>query len=396
VVSGTTPGCDRPRVGHRFDPDADAIPPALPADTRAAQATAAPCPPDRMPMDSDATRVGRQLAALLDERGYHPVVVFGSSAAGKTTLLTSLLAYLQVDGDAGVEVALGAPLAIDDADYGTWAHEEATGVFYRSVEEFIAGRTQPATMSPRPFFVPVVIRPPGRLPEARFAFLESRGDWYNPDTESNAFFRRLRDEIAALLLHFPKGISFLHVAPYTQLATWDEDTGLHAARDAALRRQADLALVGALNAYRAVRATKHRDAHLLLVTKWDAYAAPDGTESSFVAPTLDEVTAVARERYPRGLAAFLTLGLGAPQAWQKQLMQYCAGIISGRTVTQPGTELRAQLNRYPRVLWNWLYENATRDAGRRQMLFPRSPDRSRAWSARLDALLARALRLLGV
>ena len=393
MVSRPDERFDAPRAGHRFDPDAGPAPAR--ADVEPVHAISATPATEHLP-DSDATRVGRQLAAQLEARDYHPVVVFGSSAAGKTTLLTSLLAYLQVDDAAQVEVELGAPFAIDDEGYGRWAHEEATGLFFRSVEEFIAGRTQPATMSPRPFFVPVVIRPPGRLPEMRFAFLESRGDWYNPDTASNAFFRRLRDEIAAVLLHYPKGISFLHVAPYTQLATWDPDAGLHEARDAALRGQADLALVGALNAYRAVRAVKHRDAHLLLLTKWDAHAAPDGSESTFIAPALDEVVDVARERYPRGFAAFGTLALGAAQPWQKQVMQYCAGIISGRTVTRPGGELREQLHRYPRVLWNWLYENATRDAGQRRGLFPRRRSAHGTWSKRVDGVLARVLRLLGV
>lgn len=382
-----------PHAGHRFESGPGAVVARAPIDPT--PPGAAPHAAQRVP-DSDATRVGRQLATHLEARGYHPVVVFGSSAAGKTTLLTSLLAYLQVDDAAQVEVELGEAFPIDEDGYGRWAHEEATGLFFRSVEEFIAGRTQPATMSPRPFFVPVVIRPPGRLPEMRFAFLESRGDWYNPDTASNAFFRRLRDEIAAVLLHYPRGMSFLHVAPYTQLATWNEDAGLHEARDAALREQADLALVGALNAYRTVRAVKHRDAHLLLLTKWDAHAAPAGAGSSFVAPSLEEVAGVARERYPRGLAAFLNPGLGAAQPWQRQVMQYCAGIISGRTVARPGAELRAQLHRYPRVLWNWLYTNATRDAGQRHPLFPQRPARGPAWSARFDEALARLLRMLGV
>jgi hypothetical protein len=355
-----------------------------------------PTPRARLGTSESAVRVGRQLAEQMDERGYHPVVIFGSSASGKSSLLTSLLAYLQVDDGAKIQLRLGEPFALDDDAYGQWAHDEATGFFYRSVEEFIGGVAHAATLSPNPFFIPVVIKPHGNLPEMKFAFLESRGDWYNPEEESNEFFQRLREEISSVLVNYQKGISFLHIAPYTQVMTWDESAASQQSRDIALRQKADLALVGALNSYKAVRVVKHRDAHLFLVTKWDAYAAPGGSTGSFSSPSVEEVTAVARERYPRAYAAFLNLSLEEQAGWQKQLMQYCSGVISGRSVSRPSNELRGQIFRYPRVLWSWLYANATRDTGHRESLFPAPPPRTPTLMDKFNEALSKFMRWLGV
>lgn len=342
-------------------------------------------------------RLGRQLAGQMDEQGYHPVVLFGSSASGKSSLLASLLAYLQVDTTAKVEIQLGDRLLLDDQDYGSWAHDEATAFFYRSVEEFIGGTAHPATVSKNPFFIPVVLKPHNGMPEAKFAFLESRGEWYQPKMETNEVFQRLREEVSGVLLNFPKGISFLHVAPYTQVNTWDEDAASQQVRDVKLRHEADLALVGALNAYKAVRPLKHQDAHLFLVTKWDAYAPPGAPSGSFSSPTVDEVTGVAKDRYSRGFSAFFNLNLGDDQhRWQKQIMQYSSGLISGRSILAPTGDVKDQVYRYPRVMWNWLYENATRSDGACRKLFASPPPPKPTLMDGGRAALARILRFMGV
>lgn len=51
-------------------------------------------------------------------------------------------------------------------------------------------------------------------------------------------------------------------------------------------------------------------------------------------------------------------------------MQYSSGLISGRSILAPTGDVREQVYRYPRVLWNWLYENATRGGGHARKLAP--------------------------
>lgn len=343
-----------------------------------------------------AQRMGRQLAAQMEEQGYHPVVLFGSAASGKSSLLASLLAYLQVDTSAKVQIQLGDQLILDDDAYGSEAHKEASTFFYRSVEEFIGGKAHASTQAKYPFFIPVVLKPHGNLPEMKFAFLESRGEWYQPKMDTNEVFQRLKEEVSGVLLNFSKGISFLHVAPYTQVNTWDEDAVSQQGKDLQLRKEADLALVGALNAYKIVRPLKHEDAHLFLISKWDAYAPPGSPTGSFSAPSVEEVQGVALERYSRGYTAFCSLHLGDQDLWQKQIMQYSSGLISGRSILAPTGDVREQVYRYPRVLWNWLYENATRGGGHARKLFPNPPPPKPTLAEKCRLVLARILKAMGV
>jgi hypothetical protein len=343
-----------------------------------------------------AVKMGRHLAEQLEEQGYHPVVVFGSSNSGKTSMLASLLAYLQVAIETGVEIQLGAPIVVDDHAYGQWAHDEATTFFHRSIQEWLGGVAHAKTISPNPFFIPVIIRPQGNLPEARFAFLEGNGEWYQPDADTNAYFKPLKEEISGVLRHFQKGASFIHVAPFTQIASWEEPSQGKQHIESSEMSKANLGLVGAINSYNAVRTVKHRDAHLFLITKWDAYAPPGRIDGVFSAPALEEVESVAKHKYQQSYAAFANMNLGDEVRWRKQIMQYCAGMISGREILKPTAENKEQLNRYPRVLWNWLYNNATRDDGHARDLFPKPVPRPSTVFERFERALARVLKWMGV
>ncbi len=42
-----------------------------------------------------ADGTGRRMADRLREKGYHPVIIFGASLSGKSTLLSSLFGYLK-------------------------------------------------------------------------------------------------------------------------------------------------------------------------------------------------------------------------------------------------------------------------------------------------------------
>jgi hypothetical protein len=342
---------------------------------------------------SDQESAGRQLAQQMQALGYHPVVIFGSTSSGKTTLLGSLLSYIQKDHDAGAEISLGEEFSIAGSEYGSWAHEKAAAFFFRGVQEHINERTQAATRTQYPFFIPVILKPRGGLPEVKIALLESNGEWYNAETGSDRFFQKLRDEIAGLLHNYGDGVSFLHLAPVTQLEQYRQGVEGDRSKDEALRHAADLALVGCFNAYRDIRPVKNNDRHLLLLTKWDAHAKPMDPRDNFFAPSLAEVKDIARQKYPQAYVAFVNLSLGDTDATAKQIMQYCSGIISGREVLRQSAEVDMQIRRYPRALWNWIYRGALHDPREQRLLYSEPKPAEPSLIQRLHAKL---LRLLGV
>lgn len=348
----------------------------------------APAPPEPA---GDPENAGRQLAQQMLELGYHPVVIFGSTSSGKSTLLGSLLSYMQRDSAAGVEISFGDEFMISGSEYGKSAHEKASAFFFRGVQDHINARMQAATRTEFPFFIPVVLRPGGDLPPVKLALLESNGEWYNPDLDTDRFFRKMRAEIAGLLRNFSGGVSFLHLAPVTQIEQYRETQDDDRSKNGALLRAADLALVGCFNAYRDIRPTKHSDRHLLLVTKWDGHVKPEHASGKFSAPDLADVKDVARNRYPQAYAAFVNLSGGG--AGSKQIMQYCSGIISGREMLAQPPEIEAQLRRYPRALWNWIYRGATSDRPNLRPLYTEpTPPPPTFW----QRLVARIDRLFGV
>lgn len=304
--------------------------------------------------DTDASALGKLIAENMDELGYHPVIIFGSSFSGKSSLLGSLLAYFQVDTSKEVGISLGDPLVPTSSEHGKEAIAKAEAFFYRSVQEFIGGEAHQATKTPFPFFIPVVIRPKNK-PEMRFAFMESAGEWYKPNKDSDRFFQSLKSEIEGVLRHYQKGISLIHIAPYTQSSV--RDGAVSPEHEKNEIKDASLALVGALDSYTRFRTFKSSDHHMFLVTKWDAYTDQGLEIADILAnPDMAAVEEFANEKYTQGFAAFKGLPL---ESNQKTIMQYCSGLISGRAIIKPSKEMTPILYRYPQTMWNWLYRNAS-------------------------------------
>jgi len=171
------------------------------------------------------------------------------------------------------------------------------------------------------------------------------------------------------LKHYQKGISFIHVAPYTQINVmeenkYDSDTNTQEINDASL------AIVGALNSYEQLRIFKDNDTHMFLITKWDASAKNNILGHLQFVETVD-VETIARTLYTRGFAAFNNLHIDPNQ---KNIMQYCSGLISGKNIIKANSELKPILDKYPQTMWNWLYGNATElnsETNRRLALIPK-------------------------
>jgi hypothetical protein len=316
--------------------------------------------PDKSEIESDLQpeKIGRLISERMQDLGYHPVIVFGSANAGKSTLLSSLISYLKTESESGVGIYIGDTIVPVSSDYGRWAIEQANAFFFRGIQEFMLGTANQATKADRPFFIPVRIVPKDK-PEIKLAFMESNGEWYKPDIKSARYFQDLKDEINAVLINFQRGISFLHVAPYTQVEAWSSAQIDHEVNKNEIML-ADGALVGAMNSYEAVRPFKSDDAHMLIMTKWDARRDEDNSttlEDALLNVPDSLLITTLLGQYQQGFSAFNSLNISLER---KRMMRYCAGIIKGREVVTPNPELQKILDRYRKNLWNWLYANATR------------------------------------
>lgn len=343
--------------------------------------------------DQSAAAVGRLIAEQMESHEYHPVVIFGSANAGKSVLLGSLFSYLQIDAHAAIGIQLGEPFLPNTDDFGRKSYELAETFFYRDVQEFLNGTAHAATASPFPFFIPIRIIPKNK-PEIKIAFMESRGEWYKPEPDSGRYFPIMKAEINSVLTHYQRGISFIHIAPYTQTKTWAEgidDPGVEKTEI----NNANLALVGAFNAYEKTRAFKEEDSHLFLMTKWDAHQRNNGhssLENTLTNVDPQDFEAILKKLYLKGYTSFNNINIDIKQ---KSQMQYCAGIMSGREIIQANEDVREILKRYPQTLWNWLYANATRCHPRMQkkalQLFPKPTPARKNMLDHLNSLFDRIL-----
>lgn len=309
--------------------------------------------------DLSEEKIGRLIAEKMQDHGFHPVVIFGSPYSGKSTMLQSLFGCLMTEVDQGIGIYLDESMIPEGTAYGRFARESAHAFFYRGMQEFIDGKGEQKTRARFPFFIPVRIVPPNK-PEVRIAFMESDGEWYKPNKDTPRYYKELREEINGILLNYQRGITFLHVAPYTQLKTWTSEKGSEEQNKQEIR-DADSALVGALNSYESVRPFKTDDSHMMIMTKWDA-RKPNGQHESLEEALLnvsdESLSSALVSQYQQGFSVFNSLKIPKDR---KRLMRYCAGIMREREVVPPKTpELQAALNQYRQNLWNWIYSNATR------------------------------------
>ena len=338
-IAEAAPVAPADRVGD------DAPPPAM-ADRPEAQATGVPVPP-APPVRRDSPRAN-SFAERLRLSGRHPVLVFGTSTSGKSTLLVSLFHCLSKNRD--INVRLGEPIFDVGTAAGRATHDQATDLFDRRVSAFEEGVVLNSTFLEHPFFVPVDVQPRGQTEPIRFAFMEARGEWFDPSQEdTGSIYRAMKEEIAEVLRNYPDAISVIHVAPYSIL----DDTN-------ASTRESDKGLNGAIKSYLKHRDAKDQDFHLFLLTKWDQCAAPMKDSPRFSRVRAAEIKSVLNARYPRAWAEYHAMPLNGPVV-RRYFMQYAAGHIRDGVVWDPPERHKHTFDRYPRTLWNWLYGNATEE-----------------------------------
>jgi len=302
----------------------------------------------------DIEEAGLQLALHVESGGFHPVILFGNAASGKTSLLLSLFAAIKTNPELFTGLFLGDPILDEKTEYGRYLHENSVQFFGQKTQDFIEGKAAPKTALQFPFFVPIIFRPDNK-PEMKFAFMESNGEWYRPDRNTGRLFPSLRRQVEDFISNYQGGITFIHLIPYTQGAVYS--TNSDRIHDAAEIQDASLAISGALQSYEKIRIYKQHDRHLMLVTKWDAHSPPNVSKLDVLTESTDEVARFANDNYSQALTTFRGMGLESSQMF---LNSYCAGLMNemGVLVLKQSNELKSAVMNYPIKLWEWLYRGA--------------------------------------
>jgi hypothetical protein len=318
------------------------------------EAQPAAAEPPREPTVTGPEEQGLQLSIGLEEGGYHPVILFGNRASGKTSLLLSLISLLRTETDLHCGLRLGEPILSTGSTYGKEINREAEAFWGKKTQDFINGKASPRTTLEAPFFVPLVLSPEGKT-ELRFAFMESNGEWYQPDRGSERLFKPLPKQIETFIVTFQGPITFLHLLPYTQSPVYSTD--VDRVGDAMEIEDASIAIKGALDQYRKIRPNTQDDRHLMLVTKWDAHAPDKVPKIEILVNPGRDPEDFAANRYAQAVAAFQSLPLRADQ---RQFSAYCSGLIAGNKLNMPkrGEPLRDAILSYPENLWTWLYRTS--------------------------------------
>lgn len=317
-------------------------------------------------------QMGKEMAAIFKDKGVHPVLIFGSKGSGKTSLIASLFKYMRDRPEAAASIDLAEELFPEGDPRWTkriaWARE----VFYKKAFEFIDKQAPATTQEDQPFFIPVRLTQNGVF--TYFAFLEGKGEWYMPDYQSDVPFRKFKGFIQGVLQAFSNPSTVLYVAPFV---TEDKDEGPSAKG----LRLSDVGLLGAIGEYAALRkAMFHQDRHVFLMTKWDVCCESIATER-FVDPEAEEIQTAIQERYQLAWTKYSNLAL--PEQ-NRSYSVYCAGVMDGRTISAPATEDSDRIARFPRKLWDALYQNATG-----AVLYQDVQHREPGWLEKLLRLLRR-------
>ena len=304
---------------------------------------------------NDLDRLGEELALHVEAAECHPVILFGSRATGKTSLILSLLAAVKTEPSLRTGLRLGDPLLDISSVIGKEQYEIAEWIFGQKTQQFIDGVKPAATSLRRPFFIPIDFLPHGK-PEARFAFMECNGEWFQPDRGSAKLFAPLHKHIEDFIGCYDGPITFIHVLPFTLNANASLSTA-EKVKDVELIQEASLAVSGALQAYGRIRMDKGDDRHLLLVTKWDVLKRAGLSSEDSLTSTTEEVGEFVEESYSQAFAAFQGMALRDDQ---KYIASYCAGLMNEDRVLvlNKSNDLRLDVLNYPVNLWKWLYGNA--------------------------------------
>jgi len=325
--------------------------------------------------------LGNQYANSMAEDGFHPVLIFGAPASGKTTFLLSLIRYMFVGQNCDAQIRLclepfpnestGIKAEHKDLDRDRWSavKKYANDLFNKNATDFLqSNQIAPRTEVKFPFFIPIEITPKKEnLKPLKIAFLEGEGEWYrlNTDGESTSPHKTFRHEILAFLERYPYPITAIFVAPFA-IDGYESNQDGESSRSAPKVKERDFALYGIIDQFEKARINQiGADNYLYLLTKWDIRCG-SVSHPEFIYTDYNVVKTEINSKFPMSLNRFNNIREGEPVRVKgkmignskKTVSAYCAGILRYAVLSLPEESSRA-VDHYSRKIWNYLYLNAT-------------------------------------
>ena len=325
--------------------------------------------------------LGNQYANSMAEDGFHPVLIFGAPASGKTTFLLSLIRYMFVGQNCDAQIRLclepfpnestGIKAEHKDLDRDRWSavKKYANDLFNKNATDFLqSNQIAPRTEVKFPFFIPIEITPKKEnLKPLKIAFLEGEGEWYrlNTDGESTSPHKTFRHEILAFLERYPYPITAIFVAPFA-IDGYESNQDGESSRSAPKVKERDFALYGIIDQFEKARINQiGADNYLYLLTKWDIRCG-SVSHPEFIYTDYNVVKTEINSKFPMSLNRFNNIREGDPvrvkgkivKNIKKTVSAYCAGILRYAVLSLPEESTRA-VDHYSRKIWNYLYLNAT-------------------------------------
>lgn len=316
-------------------------------------------------LDTHHDDLGVALASAMDAQGIQPVIIFGDAGSGKTAMLCSLIASAKTEPNWGLGISPTDPILPVNTQYGDYLEKKSKTFLGKTLQSYLKAKPAPkTTLGEDPAFFVSVSLQPAEKPEAKFAFLESNGEWYQPDFNSDGVFPPLRPDIESFIRCYQKPLILIYVVPYTQ----DEIKAGNgtAQHDVERQKLASLAIAGAINNYNQVRLDKSEDQHLLIMTKWDVHKHQNLSVGEILEYHSDraDVVALLEERHSQALTALYGTSSNRKNV---SISPYCSGLMTTSNVLllNPNSELREIVHSFPKRLWDWLYSRhyVARDNG---------------------------------
>ncbi len=331
--------------------------------------------------------IGTQLANTMAENGFHPVLIFGAPASGKTTFLLSLIRYMFVGLGSDSQIRLCLEPFPNESNSMKKEHKEldkdrwlnfkkyANELFNKSATDFFQGNQLPsATFALSPFFVPIEITPKNtNLKPLKIAFLEGRGEWYKviSSDNGNSPHQSFKQEIHSFLERFPSSITSIFVAPYA-IDGYESMADGESNSSSSKIKERDFALYGLIDQLESKRKNQiGSDNYLYLLTKWDI-RCNSVSHPEFIYKDPKIVKNEILVKFPASFSRFQNISEKHPEESKnkknhsynynnkKTVSAYCAGILKYAVISLP-EESSKLVDHYSRKIWNYLYLNATNE-----------------------------------
>ncbi len=303
---------------------------------------------------AEKTQLAKFVAHAVSTK-FHPVIMFGGTASGKTAVIMSLLRFL-LTRPSGVGVELdGSFFAIDYPDRSERI-KDARNYLESTFAAFKEGELMKSQME-RPLFLPIRITTDHPVRElndhVRIVIVDGMGEWFEADAakrgSDGSWTRDFRPEVQAFIgSKQVESLTTIFVAPHST----DEDNSVPSNRVVA-------GLSSIISKYRNERQDESSDWNLFLFTKWDLTSRAKWEESIW-RPDPARLDVELRKRAGDAWATYYN---GTTMDHDRRcFMQYVSMIgdtaVSRMTLPPVKSENEMILDHYSKILLNWIYANA--------------------------------------